>query len=418
MKIIILGSGVVGVTSAYYLAQLGHQVTVIDRQAQPALETSFANAGQISPGYSAPWAAPGIPAKAIKWLMSEHSPLAIKPKLDPALWAWMTKMLGNCNSNRYAVNKERMMRLAEYSRDCFIDLREQLDISYEDRQQGTLQLFRKAEQVEASSKDIEVLKSCGVPFEELDINGCISAEPALARVKNKFVGGLRLPGDETGDCFSFTQSLAKSAEELGVEFKFNTHVQKLLASNGEISGVKTSAGLLTADRYVVALGSYSTKLLSEIGVDMPIFPVKGYSLTLPIVDPEASPVSTVMDETYKVAITRFDDRIRVAGTAELASFDTSLPDKRRDTIAHVVKDVFPDGGDLQRAEFWTGLRPMTPDGTPIVGATPLSNLYTNSGHGTLGWTMSCGSGRLLADLIHQRQPDIDPAGLDVYRYAS
>ncbi len=416
MKIMILGSGVVGVTSAYYLARQGHEVTVIDRQAQPALETSFANAGQISPGYSAPWAAPGIPAKAVKWLMSEHSPLAIQPKMDPALWAWMLQLLSNCTESRYAVNKERMMRLAEYSRDCFVDLRKTLKISYEDRQQGTLQLFRKQQQVEASAKDIEVLKSCGVAFEALDIDGCIAVEPALARVKDKFVGGLRLPGDETGDCFQFTQKLADEAKRLGVRFRFHTQVQQLLSDGKQITGVKTSAGTLSADRYVVAMGSYSTKLLNDVGMRLPIFPVKGYSLTLPITDPEAAPRSTVMDETYKVALTRFEDRIRVAGTAELASFDLSLPDKRRETISFVVNDVFPDGGDLSQAEFWTGLRPMTPDGTPIVGATPMANLYTNCGHGTLGWTMSCGSGQLLADLISQRETGIDTAGLDVSRY--
>ncbi len=418
MRIIILGSGVVGVTSAYYLAQMGHEVTVVDRQAQPALETSFANAGQISPGYSAPWAAPGIPVKAMKWLMSEHSPLAIQPKLDPAMWAWVMKLLVNCTENRYSVNKERMMRLAEYSRDCFISLRESVGINYEDRQQGTLQLFRKQQQIEASYNDIEVLKSCGVAYEELNIDGCISIEPALARVKEKFVGGLRLPGDETGDCFQFTQTLAAEAEKLGVEFRFNTHIQELISDGKELTGVKTSAGILKADKYVVAMGSYSSKLLNQLGLRLPIIPVKGYSLTLPITDPEAAPVSTVMDETYKVAMTRFEQRIRVAGTAELASFDMNLPDKRRDTIAHVIGDVFPDGGDLSNAEFWTGLRPMTPDGTPIVGATALSNLYTNCGHGTLGWTMSCGSAHLLSDLISNRETDIDAAGLDVGRYAA
>ncbi|MEH6627898.1 MAG: D-amino acid dehydrogenase [Motiliproteus sp.] len=418
MKIIILGSGVVGVTSAYYLAQMGHEVTVVDRQAQPALETSFGNAGQISPGYSAPWAAPGIPIKAMKWLMSEHSPLAIQPKLDPAMWAWVVKMLTNCTENRYSINKERMMRLAEYSRDCLMSLREDLDIRYEGRQQGTLQLFRKQQQIVDSSKDIDVLKSCGVAFEELNVDGCIAAEPALARVKDKFVGGLRLPGDETGDCFQFTQTLAEEAKNLGVKFRFNTHIQELLSDDGQIIGVKTSAGTLKADQYVVAMGSYSSQLLNKVGVRLPIIPVKGYSLTLPITDQGAAPVSTVMDETYKVAMTRFDDRIRVAGTAELASFDMALPDKRRDTISFVVNDVFPDGGDLEHAEFWTGLRPMTPDGTPIVGKTEISNLYTNCGHGTLGWTMSCGSAQLLADLISNRETHIDPTGLDASRYAA
>ncbi|HEY5717453.1 MAG TPA: D-amino acid dehydrogenase, partial [Motiliproteus sp.] len=384
MKIIVLGSGVVGVTSAYYLAQQGHEVTVIDRQAQPALETSFANAGQISPGYSAPWAAPGIPMKAVKWLMQQHAPLKIQPLIDASMWKWMVQMLANCSADKYGVNKERMMRLAEYSRDCFIELRKATEISYENRSQGTLQIFRTEKQVKDSAKDIEVLERCNVPYEVLDTAGCVDAEPALARVKDKIVGGLRLPGDETGDCYTFTQKLAQMCEAMGVTFRMNTHVLGIQTDGDKITGIKTSAGTKTADAYVVALGSYTTPLLNQVGVRLPIFPVKGYSLTVPITNYEAAPVSTVMDETYKVAMTRFDDRIRVAGTAELAAFSDELLDQRRATVTMVVKDIFPDGGDVEQADFWTGLRPMTPDGTPVIGGTRYPNLYTNSGHGTLG----------------------------------
>ena len=418
MKIIILGAGVVGVTNAYYLAKQGHEVTVIDRQALPALETSFANAGQISPGYSAPWAAPGIPMKAVKWLMQQHAPLKVQPLLDAKMWKWMLQMLGNCTTGKYAVNKERMMRLAEYSRDCFIDLRKELDINYEDRTQGTLQIFRTEQQVAGAAKDIEVLERCNVPYEQLDTAGCIEAEPALARVADKIAGGLRLPGDETGDCYVFTEKLAEITRAMGVKYKMNTHVLGIETDGDKITGIKTSAGTKTADAYVVALGSYSAPLLDKVGVKLPIFPVKGYSLTLPITDPDGAPVSTVMDETYKVAMTRFEDRIRVAGTAELAAFSDELLDKRRSTISMVVNDIFPDGGDIEQAEFWTGLRPMTPDGTPVIGETRYPNLYTNTGHGTLGWTMSCGSSQLLADIISHREPGIDPAGLDMSRYVA
>ena len=418
MKIIVLGSGVVGVTSAYYLARQGHEVTVIDRQAQPALETSFANAGQISPGYSSPWAAPGIPAKAVKWLLQQHSPLKIQPLMDPEMWMWMLKMLRNCTAGRYSINKERMMRLAEYSRDCFIDLRGELDIEYDNRNLGTLQIFRTQKQVTDTAKDIEVLERCNVPYQQLDTDGCIAAEPALARVREKIAGGLRLPGDETGDCFEFTQKLADISREMGITYKMKTHILDILGDGERITGIKTSGGLKTADAYVVALGSYSTPLLNRVGLRLPIFPVKVYSLTVPITNPEAAPISTVMDETYKVAMTRFDDRIRVAGTAELAAFSDELLDKRRTTISMVVNDIFPDGGDLDQADFWTGLRPMTPDGPPVVGATRYPNLFTNSGHGTLGWTMSCGSSRLLADIITGKPTDIDADGLDMSRYAS
>ncbi|MCV6611730.1 MAG: D-amino acid dehydrogenase [Amphritea sp.] len=416
MQILILGSGVIGVTSAWYLAKQGHQVTVVDRQAGPALETSFANAGQISPGYSAPWAAPGVPLKAIKWMMQDLAPLMINPKVNANTLKWMTKMLSNCNQSSYHTNKARMMRLAEYSRDCFKDLRSEVEIDYEGRTQGTLQLFRTQKQVDAAAKDIAVLEECGVDYEVLDRDGCVSREPALGQVKEKIVGGLRLPGDETGDCYKFTTALAEECKKLGVEFKFNTEIEGLISDDNEIVGVKTKEGTLTADRYLMCLGSYSTLLLANVGVVVPVYPIKGYSLTLPVVDETKAPVSTIMDETYKVAVTRFEDRIRVGGTAEITSYDTSLQEKRRKNVEFTVGDLFPGGGDIDQAEFWTGLRPMTPDGTPVLGGTRYPNLYLNTGHGTLGWTMSLGSGKFVADVISGNKTDIDPEGMSVARY--
>ena len=252
MKVIILGSGVIGVTTAYYLARSGHEVTVIDRQAEPAQETSFANAGEVSPGYSSPWAGPGVPVKAIKWLLMRHGPLVIWPKLDPVMWIWGLKMLRNCTAERYAINKSRMIPIAEYSRDCLRALRAEIGITYDERSQGTLQLFRKQKQLDSTGGDIAVLKQYGVPYEVLDRDGCIGAEPALSTVKDKFVGGLRLPQDETGDCHMFTQALAKEAAKLGVQFKFNTGIERLVAEGDKITGVVTSAGLLQADAYVAA----------------------------------------------------------------------------------------------------------------------------------------------------------------------
>lgn len=416
MKILILGSGVIGVTSAYYLAKQGHEVTVVDRQSAPAMETSHANAGQVSFGYSSPWAAPGVPFKAMKWLTQTHAPLKLSPKADSHQWAWMSQMLANCTESRYAVNKARMVRVSEYSRLCIDKLREDTDIHYEERKQGTLQMFRNQMQMDAVAKDIEVLKQFDMKHELLDMYGCIAAEPALERVKEKFVGGLRLPDDQTGDCFAFTNKLADICKEMGVEFKFDTKVMYLEEAAGKVTGVMTSKGMMKADHYVVAMGSFSRGLLQQVGINAPIYPVKGYSLTVPITNPDAAPVSTVMDETYKVAITRFDDRIRVAGTAELSGYNLDLLKQRRETIAMVVSDVFPDGGDVEFAEFWTGLRPMTPDGTPIIGKTKFDNLSLNTGHGTLGWTMACGSGSFLADLISGNKPEIDPDGLDISRY--
>jgi D-amino-acid dehydrogenase len=417
LHVAVLGAGVIGTSIAYYLARGGHRVTVVDRQPGAGLETSFANAGEVSPGYSAPWAGPGVPVKAVKWLLMRHRPLVIWPLADPAMWRWGLAMLANCNGRAYDRNKSRMVRLAEYSRDCLRQLRAETGIRYDERTQGTLQLFRTQKQLDSTAADIEILRRFGVPFETLDRDGCIRHEPALARVREKFVGGLRLPGDETGDCFKFTQALAGMAAGLGVEFRYGTRVLSLTAVAGQLGGAMTSDGLLAADAYVLALGSYSPLVAKALGLDLPVYPVKGYSITVPITDPAGAPESTVMDETHKVAVTRLGGRIRVGGTAELAGYDLRLRAARRVTLEHVVTDLFPAGGDVARAEFWTGLRPMTPDGTPIVGPTRYPNLYLATGHGTLGWTMAAGTGRVLADLIGGRKPEIDLDGLTLARYS-
>ena len=416
MKVVVLGAGVIGVTSAWYLAKAGHEVTVIDRQPAAALETSFANAGEISPGYSSPWAAPGIPVKALKWMFMEHSPLIIQPRPDWTKLSWMARMLMNCTAEAYAVNKSRMVRLAEYSRDCLIDLRGETGIKYDERTQGTLQLFRSEKQVAAAEKDIAVLKADGVPFEVLDADQCVAAEPGLAAAKGKIAGGLRLPGDETGDCFKFTQSLADMARALGVTFRHGVSIDRLEAEAGRITAVHTSEGRVTADAFVVALGSYSPMLVRQFGIKLPVYPVKGYSITVPIVDQDRAPVSTVMDETHKIAITRLGDRIRVGGMAEIAGFDPSLSPKRQATLTHSVEDLFGGAGDQSQAKFWAGFRPMTPDGTPIVGRSPIANLFLNTGHGTLGWTMAAGSGRVLADIVSGRPTEIAAADLGYARY--
>ena len=417
MRVVIVGSGVIGVTSAWYLAREGHEVTVLDRQPGPALETSFANAGEVSPGYSSPWAGPGVPLKAIKWLLMKHGPLAIRPRLDPAMWSWILKMLSNCTSQRYALNKARMVPIAEYSRDCLRELRATTGIEYDERSQGTLQLFRTQKQLDAIVGDIDILKQFGVDFTVLAPSGCVAAEPALAGVTEKFVGGLRLPGDETGDCRIFTERLAALASA-AVDFRFGVSVKGLVQEGGRVSGVRTSDGLLAANAVIVAAGSYSPRLLAPVGVHVPVYPVKGYSLTMPVIDEAAAPMSTVMDETYKIAITRLGDRIRVGGTAEISGFDLSMPRSRRAPLEHSVRDLFPGAGKTAEASFWCGLRPMTPDGPPIVGATSVPGLYVNTGHGTLGWTMACGAGRILADIVSGRPPEIDVSDLGHGRYWS
>jgi len=425
MKVVVLGGGVIGVSTAWALLRQGADVTLVERQSDVALETSFANAGQVSPGYSTPWAAPGIPLKAMRWLFQAHAPLAIRPDGSLFQWRWMAAMLANCSASRYAVNKERMMRLSEYSRDCLRSWRAETGIAYDARSQGTLQLFRSQAQLDSAARDVAVLQDCGVPFELLDAAGVVGAEPALARASAPISGGLRLPNDETGDCHVFTRELAALACTRGMTLRSGCTVQALEGDGQSITGVRlaTAGGgegegeLLQADAVVLAAGSYSRDLLLPLGLDIPVYPVKGYSLTMPLSDAALAPQSTVLDETYKIALTRLGDRLRVGGMAELTGFDLRLNPRRRATLEKVTRELFP-GGDPAQAQFWTGLRPMTPDGTPLVGPTPLRGLYLNTGHGTLGWTMACGSAQLLADQISGRQPAIRTEGLDMGRYGA
>lgn len=415
-RVLILGSGVIGVASAWYLANAGFEVVVVDREPGPALGTSYANAGQISPGYASPWAAPDVPLKALKWLFQRHAPLSITPSFDPQMYLWLAQMLRNCTASRYAVNKERMVRMAEYSRDCMDELHALTGLQWEGRKLGTTQLFRTQAQLDAAARDIAVLDEAGVPYEVLDRNGIARVEPALAATGDLLVGALRLPGDQTGDCRLFTERLAALAQAKGVEFRYGANIEAIQADGERVTGVRIDGKLETADRYVLALGSWSPGLLKPLGIRLPVYPLKGYSLTIPITDASMAPNSTVLDESYKIAITRFDQRIRVGGMAEVCGFDLSLKPRRRATLEMVVNDLYPKGGDLARAEFWAGLRPATPDGTPVVGATLLRNLFINTGHGTLGWTMACGSGRYLADLIAHRPTAISTEGLDISRY--
>lgn len=418
MRVLILGAGVIGVSSAYYLARSGHEVTVLERQAAPGQETSFANAGEISPGYAAPWSGPGVPLKALKWLFMRHPPLAIQPSLDPALWRWLAAFLGNCRADRYRLNKSRMLRLAEYSRDQLRELRADTGIHYDERSLGTLQLFRRQRQLDAAAADMALLREHGIAHDVLDRDQVVEREPALAATREKFVGGLHLPGDETGDCHQFTRRLADLATGLGARFVYNSTALRVAQYGHLVSGVRASTGVYHADAYLVALGSHAPRLLAPLGIRLPVYPVKGYSITAPVIDESGAPQSTVMDETHKVAITRLGERIRLGGTAELAGFNLDLSPARVATLEHVLADLFPRGGDMRRVSAWAGLRPMTPDGTPVLGQTPYANLYLGTGHGTLGWTMAAGTGKLLADLVSGRATDIDMEGLTLARYGA
>jgi D-amino-acid dehydrogenase len=406
MKILVLGSGVIGVTTAWYLREVGHEVTVVDRQPGPAMETSFGNGGQISWGSAVPWAAPAIPWLALTWLFRPHSPLVLRPRLDPAMWCWLFAMLRNCTPARFERNRERMLRLSRYSHDCLIGLRERLGIQYDQGTHGNLILFRTPRQLRQARHESRLLARLEIPYRLLDRAQCVAQEPALAPVAEKIVGGIFFPGDESGDCRLFTEQLARQAQAHGVQFLYSTPIESLRASGGRIEAVATARGTLTADAYVAACGSYTPLLLQPLGLRVPVYPVKGYSLTLAVNAGPAAPRGTLTDETYKVVVTRLGARLRIAGTAELAGYDLSLRASRFATLLHVVRDLFPTAADLSAPQQWCGLRPMTPGNPPVLGSTRYSNLYLNTGHGTQGWTMACGSGQALADLISGRVPAI------------
>lgn len=417
MKVIVLGAGVIGVSTAWFLRQAGHDVLVIDRAEGAAMETSFANAGQLSYGYTTPWAAPGIPQKALKWMTKPHSPLIIRPDGSLYQLRWLWQMLQNCTVGNYMRNKERMVRVSEYSREMFARMERDINLPFEGRHKGTLQIFRQQKEVDAAKKDMAVLAEYGVPFRELSPQECLEYEPALAGVVHKLAGALHLPKDSTGDCHLFTSRLAGLCRDAGVTFRFDCTIERLETAGKAVRAVHAGGERLEADHFVCALGSFSHPLLKQLGLQVPVYPVKGYSLTVPIVNADASPVSTVLDETYKVAITRFDERIRIGGMAELSGYRIRLNPARRETLEIVIKDLFPQGGDLSRSAFWSGLRPMTPDSTPIIGYSGFDNLTLNTGHGTLGWTMSLGSGKLAADIAGGVTPEIrvDDLGLNRYR---
>lgn len=416
MKIIVLGSGIVGLASAYFLNKLGHEVTVIDRAPKAASETSFANAGQLSFGYTTPWASPSTPARVMKWWFKSHSPLLIRPDKSLFQLKWLAKMTANCHHSAYMRNQSRMMRISEYSRAQFQTFAEEENLDFEQRQLGTLHLFRDPKAFAAHQEEMGVLDAYDVPYQILSPEACLEYEPNLAHMTDKIAGAVRLPHDCTGDCHLFATQLAKLCEERGVKFQFNCEISHFDVSGSRVKAVYANGRCYEAEQFLCALGSFSRTMLLQLGLDLPIYPVKGYSLTIPITDEHKAPQSTILDDTYKVAITRFAQRIRVGGMAELSGYELSLPDVHRETLSKVVNELFPDSGDVAQATYWSGLRPVTPDSTPIIGRTRLENLFTNTGHGTLGWTMSLGSGKIIADLMTYDRSEVCAEDLGMARY--
>ena len=418
MKVVVLGAGIIGTTSAYFLAKQGHEVTVIDRQDSVSMETSHANAGCLSYGFTSPWASPGLPFSVLKWVLTGRSPLIINPNMSVETIKFLYRMYKNCNSRSYEINKSRMLRVANYSQKALLEIETDFDLYYEQKKQGSLQLFWDSKEIEKAHKDIAILDKFNINSQLLSAEECVKIEPGLQYVKNKLAGGIQFMDDFTGNCYLFSTEVYKKCVEMGVNFEFNTEIKSLQISNDKIASVSTDSGEIKADCYSVSLGSYSTKILSKIGIEIPIYPVKGYSITLPVLSNEDAPQSTIMDEKNKIAITRLGDRIRVAGMAHLTDFDKNLRTKSLDSLMSGLDLLFPKSYESSKeTNFWTGFRPSTPDGTPIIGPTPFNNLFLNTGHGTLGWTMSAGSGKLLANLVSGIDPEISTEGIDMSRYS-
>jgi len=419
MKAIVLGAGVIGVTTAFELARDGHDVTVIEQRQDVGLETSFANGGQVAANHAEPWAAPGVIAKAIKWLGHHDAPLLYRLRLDPALWAWTVEFLSHCREPQFWDNVARILRVALYSRDRFKTLREEVELDYGLRQLGIISIFRDGPEFDQALDRARMMTELGCERRALDRKGCIDLEPALAHATQLLCGGTWSPHDESGDCLAFTQQLADKAKSLGVRFKFNTRVLGLATEGYKITTVKTDHGDVDGDVFVLALGCQSQSLAKTLGLKLHIYPAKGYSVTLPITDPDgdAAPVVSLTDDRYKLVFSRLGDTLRVAGTAEFAGYDTHLDQRRANLTLDTALKLFPDAGQRDQATFWTGLRPATPDGVPLLGRGKHENLLLNTGHGTLGWTMAAGSARIIADLAQGHAPDIDMDGLGWERFA-
>lgn len=414
MKVLILGAGVVGATAAYHLVRNGHEVEVIDRQPDAGLETSFANGGQVSASHATPWATPATPFKALRWLGRDDAPLLFRAaRWDPALWLWLARFLANCTPGRTRRNTERTVRIALYSRESLKHLRAELGLHYDQERRGILHIFRDRREYDAACAHAEVMAAAGLPQTILAPEALTQAEPALRSAAPGLVGGLLSPDDESGDAHAFTIAMARLAAEGGAVFHTGETVLGLDVAAGRVAGVRTDKARRSADAYVLSLGSWSPLVARDAGLRLPIYPAKGYSITLPVSG--LAPRVSITDDQHKMVYSRLGDRLRAAGTAELAGWDRSLDHKRARLIRDHAKTLFPEAGDYDQAEPWCGLRPKTPDSIPYVGPTPLPNLWLNTGHGTLGWTMAVGSARIIADLIGGRPPEIDISGFGLDR---
>jgi D-amino-acid dehydrogenase len=412
MRVLVLGGGVIGVTTAWYLAADGHEVTVVDRQPGAALETSFANGGQISASYAEPWANPEAPLKILKWLGRDDSPLLFRLNADPRQWRWGLQFLFECLPSRTRHNTIQCLNLALYSRDCLKALRNDTGIEYDALTRGILQFYTDQAEFDQGVASSVLMREFGCDREVRTPDECVAIEPALVSCKDQLAGGIFTATDESGDAHIFTVELAKRAEAAGVKFRWSTHIDALERQGDHISGVRITGAdgaeaTLTADAIVMALGSFSPFLLSKLSVPCLVYPAKGYSMTLDVGEHQGAPMVSLTDLAWKIVLTRLGNRLRVAGTAELSGYSETLNPVRCEALLRRTFELFPDAGDRASAKYWTGLRPATPSNVPLIGPTRYRNLYMNTGHGTLGWTMACGSARLVADVIGGRPPQVD-----------
>ena len=399
MRVAVLGAGVIGVSSAWYLARAGHEVTLVDRQPEAGMETSFANGGQISAGHAEPWAKPSVLPKVLRWLGREDAPLLFRPRADLAQWMWGLRFALECIPGRFERNRRQLAGLASYSRDSLIELRAETGLQYHQLSRGILRFCTE-------QADFDALAAHG---ETKTAAECLAIEPALRDSRTPVVGGVYTPQDESGDAHEFTLQLAQRAEALGVRFLRGTTVEGMEIAGGRVVAARAGGRRLEADAFVVSLGSYSPLLLAHLGISIPVYPLKGYSITIAL-SPEAAaraPTVSLTDEAHKLVMSRFGDRLRCAGTAELTGYDTSVNETRCAAILKRIEQLFPALAGAGEVTRWAGLRPATPNNVPVIGRTRFANLYLNTGHGTLGWTLAAGSGRALADLVSGRQPGVD-----------
>ncbi|MBM3549343.1 MAG: D-amino acid dehydrogenase [Alphaproteobacteria bacterium] len=413
MRILVLGAGLAGVTAAHFLARDGHEVEVVDRQSDAASETSYANAGMVTPGHAFPWGNPNAPKILLRSLFKGDQALRLKLVPDLQMWRWGLKFLAQCTAERATINTIRKARLCVYSQKKLHEVAEETGIQYHAIRKGCFFIYREQEAFDRGVARMKILQDLGIALTTLDPAGVVATEPALADAKDKIAGAIFAPNDESGDSRLFTRKLAERLQGQGHRFRYDTTITRFRAEHGRITGVETSAGLLTADAYVLSLASESPKLVRRMGIDLPVYPVKGYSLTLPIRPENQAPTIAGVDEGYLVAFARMGNELRLTATAEFSGYNTDHQPSDFDGMIRLARDLFPNGADFDNPKYWACLRPMTPEGTPIVGRSRYENLWINTGHGHMGWTMSCGTAQALSDLVAGRKPELDLTGMEV-----